>query len=116
VSEKVETPKVKSSVRREAAGAKAHETGEPSLTFDRSESKSFEVRCWRAAASPAQLDIFAPHNRRVRTLKSEAGAAGWIKLPWDGKDESGKKVPTGLYFLRPSQEFEQSVRDIWVKG
>jgi uncharacterized iron-regulated membrane protein len=118
-AQKVAAAKAKPSARRESAGAKASasaETGAPSLTFDRGQKGAFEVRCWRSAANPAQLDVFAPRNRLVRTLKSEAGAAGWVKLEWDGKDTDGKKVPVGLYFLRPSQENEQSIRDIWVKG
>lgn len=109
----------KQGIHRSAADAPqqaAPETGAPSLTFDRGQSQAFEVRCWRSADSPAQLDVFAPRNRLVRSLKSEAGAAGMVKLKWDGKDEAGKKVPVGLYFLRPSQEGEQSIRDIWVKG
>lgn len=101
---------------RESAGEMRAplETGAPSLTFDRAQGP-LSVRCWRTEGGMASLDIFAPKNRAVRSLKSEAGPAGLVELSWDGKDAAGKKVPTGLYFLRPTQKDEQSIRDVWVK-
>lgn len=109
-------------MRRETAGsapaakAEASETGAPSLTYDRSLGQPLSVRAWRSEGGIATLDVFAPKNRLVRSIKSDAGKAGLVELKWDGKDEQGKKVPVGLYFLRPSQKEEQSIRDVWVKG
>lgn len=110
-------------VRRATAGDAAPvpanpsaEAGAPSLTFDRSLGQALSVRCWRADGASATLDVFAPKNRKVRSLKSEAGKAGMVEVSWDGKDEQGQKVPAGLYFLRPSQKDAQSIRDVWVKG
>ncbi len=110
-------------VRRATAGDAAPvaanppaEAGAPSLTFDRSLGQALSVRCWRADGASGTLDVFAPKNRKVRSLKSEAGKAGMVELNWDGKDEQGQKVPAGLYFLRPSQKDAQSIRDVWVKG
>lgn len=105
-------PPAQPTARREAAG----ETGEPSLTFDRGEQDALSVRCWRPADGQARLDIFGPRNQRVRTLTSESGEAGWQSLRWDGKDEQGRPVPVGLYFVRPSAQDLQQVRDVWVKG
>lgn len=105
-------PKPEASIRREAAG----EVGEPSLTFDRSDGGTLSVRCWRPANGRAQLDVFGPRNTKVRSLQSPDGAAGWQTLEWDGKDESGKKVKGGLYYLRPSADGLQQIRDLWVKG
>lgn len=108
------------SAHRETAGAKtkaaAPETGAPSLVFDRSSGQPLSVRCWRGEGGSAALEVFAPKNRLVRSLKSEPGKAGQVELKWDGKDEQGRQVPVGLYFLRPSQKEEQSIRDVWVKG
>lgn len=102
-----------------AAGAHrapADEIGAPSLEFDRSKQDALVVRAWRPEGGKAQLDVFGPRNRRVRSLTSESGAAGWQKLPWDGKDGNGKSVPAGLYYLRPSGQGLQELRDVWVKG
>ena len=107
-------PKPKATAHREAAGS--GEVGAPSLTFDRSAGKSIRVHCWRATDGVAQLDVFGPRNRIVHSVKSAAGAQGWVDLEWDGKDTAGRKVPEGLYFLRPSAKEEQSIRDVWVKG
>jgi hypothetical protein len=105
-------PKPAAGAHRATAG----ETGEPSLEFDRSKKDALVVRAWRPEGGKAQLDVFGPRNQRVRTLSSESGAAGWQSLPWDGKDANGKSVPAGLYYLRPSGNGLQQVRDVWVKG
>lgn len=97
------------------ASAGNGETGQPSLTFDRSLKQPLSVRCWRTEGGMAQLDIFASRNRLVRSIKSPAGKLGLVELSWDGKNSDGKKVETGLYFLRPTQKDEQSIRDVWVK-
>lgn len=101
-------------IRRESAG----EIGEPSLTFDRSDGGKLSVRCWRPANGMAQLDVFGPRNQKIVSLQSEAGDAGWKSLSWDGKDAQGKKVPEGLYYIRPSASAQslQQIRDVWVKG
>lgn len=96
--------------------AAAAEPDGASYTFDRSTSEAFSSRCWRPAQGQATLEVFGPKNKKVRTLSTEAGPAGWKTLRWDGKDEAGAKVPGGLYYLRPSQPEEQLVRDLWVKG
>jgi hypothetical protein len=105
---KVPAPAAKALARHESAAS-------PAPTFVRGKKGRFSLRCWRSAASPAQLDIFGRRNRRVRSLKSEGGAAGWVQLEWDGKDEAGKKVPEGLYFLRSTQENELSVLELRVE-
>lgn len=101
-------------IRRESAG----EIGDPSLTFDRSDGGKLSVRCWRPANGMAHLDVFGPRNQKIVSLQSEAGDAGWKSLSWDGKDAQGKKVPEGLYYIRPSASSEalQQIRDVWVKG
>lgn len=72
------------------------------------------ARAWRAEGQAAELSVFGPKNKKVRTLRSEAGAEGWVKMQWDGKDEAGVKVPKGLYYLRPSAKGEQTVLEAWV--
>jgi hypothetical protein len=110
--ERTAAPTAQPSARRATAG----EVGAPSLSFDRSTGQPMRVRCWRPEGGQAQLDVFGPRNQRVRSLKSEAGAAGWQSLEWDGKDEQGQAVPAGLYYLRPSSQGVQQVRDVWVEG
>ncbi len=48
---------------------------------------------------PPRLHIVSPSGRIVRDLNADAGSAGpgWL---WDGRDEAGRAVPPGIYFLR----------------
>jgi subtilisin family serine protease len=52
-----------------------------------------------AARAPAELAVFDVGGRRIRTLwAGEAVARG--RAAWDGRDENGRLVPTGIYFAR----------------
>jgi len=47
------------------------------------------------------LDIFCPSGRRV--IKLLAGIpfnAGRHSVTWDGRDEAGRELPSGMYFAR----------------
>ncbi len=102
----------RTSAHRGTAGA---EKGAPSMTYDPRLGKPLTLRCWRSEGASAQLDVFGPRNKAIRSIKSVSGAAGWVDLEWDGRDSTASKVPGGLYFLRPSQKAEQSILDVWVK-
>ncbi len=45
------------------------------------------------------LDIFTPDGRRVRTLVQEFREAGSSSCTWDGRDEQGQDLPSGVYLL-----------------
>ncbi|MDM7916059.1 MAG: FlgD immunoglobulin-like domain containing protein [Candidatus Eisenbacteria bacterium] len=46
---------------------------------------------------PFALEIFDLRGRRVRSLPLAAGAA---EAEWDGRDDAGRRLPPGTYFLR----------------
>ena len=50
------------------------------------------------AAGDARLALHDLAGRRVRTLLDARVAAGPQELPWDGRDETGRLVASGLYF------------------
>jgi len=51
-------------------------------------------------AGPVTIDAFDASGRRVaRVLEGEA-AAGPSTVTWDGRDDAGRALPRGLYFLR----------------
>ena len=52
------------------------------------------------APAEARVDLFDLSGRRVRNLANRALPAGITVLRWDGRDESGRAVPRGLYFAR----------------
>jgi FlgD Ig-like domain/Divergent InlB B-repeat domain len=50
-----------------------------------------------------RLDVYDVTGRVVRRLLREASAAGGLRaITWDGKDEAGRDVAAGAYFVRMS--------------
>jgi hypothetical protein len=47
-----------------------------------------------------RLALFDQQGRRVRTLARGSWPAGEHRVTWDGRDESGREVASGLYFAR----------------
>ncbi len=55
---------------------------------------------WELASSrPVTVDVITVAGRRVRTLRTDA-AAGRGGLDWDGHDDGGHPVASGVYLLR----------------
>lgn len=50
--------------------------------------------------SPVTLRVFSLDGRMVRTLANRTQSAGRHEAVWDGTDESGNRVASGLYFYR----------------
>jgi len=48
----------------------------------------------------ATLEIFDLKGQRVRVVIDEVQSAGEHTLFWDGKDEKGNVLSSGLYFYR----------------
>lgn len=51
-------------------------------------------------AAPVRLAIFDLRGARVRTLIDEALPAGPHVRTWDGRDDAGQGVASGVYFIR----------------
>lgn len=47
-----------------------------------------------------QLTIYNTIGQEIRTLVTENKDAGFYKILWDGRDNSGKKVGTGIYLYQ----------------
>jgi hypothetical protein len=57
---------------------------------------------WTAVGDEAvTLQVFDVRGRLVRTLAREA-TGGTAGLAWDGTDSGGRRLPSGVYFLRAS--------------
>jgi uncharacterized membrane protein len=52
----------------------------------------------------AQLEIFDTAGRRVRTLHSGVLSAGRHEFVWNGRDEQGMRVSSGVYYSRMSDD------------
>jgi hypothetical protein len=51
---------------------------------------------------PAQveLSVYSLNGRKVRTLENRKLDAGRFDYRWDGRDDAGRPLPSGLYFIR----------------
>jgi flagellar hook assembly protein FlgD len=64
----------------------------------------------RGAASPVTLSVYNSAGQRVATLVASELAAGQYTATWDGRDDAGQAVASGVYVYRLNvgQEFVQS--------
>ena len=51
-------------------------------------------------AQRVRLTIYDMLGRKVRTLVDEDQPPGLYQITWDGRDESGREVASGIYFYR----------------
>jgi hypothetical protein len=61
-----------------------------------------------------RVGVFDVHGRRVRALADRSFAAGRHPLTWDGRDESGRPVANGTYFVRVECGRGQHARSVTV--
>jgi hypothetical protein len=74
---------------------------------------------WSAAESEEgqarAIEVFDVSGRRLRRLRLGAGGAGESR--WDGRDESGHRLPAGLYFARlTSGSLRAQARVVLIPG
>lgn len=80
--------------------------------FNPTTTITFELR----RETPVRLQIFDASGRPVRTLLDDAPGPGTHEVVWDGRDDSGRSVVSGVYFFRAKAGGEsQSRRMILVK-
>jgi len=47
-----------------------------------------------------EISIFDVSGRRIATLVDGNGAPGIYRSTWDGRNENGQRVASGIYFCR----------------
>ena len=65
-----------------------------------------------AVAGAVALDIYDLKGARVRRLVAENRSAGRHTVVWDGLDESGQRVASGVYLARLQAEARQDYRKL----
>jgi hypothetical protein len=53
-------------------------------------------------AGPVAVSVYDPAGRRVREIFRGSLAAGSYSMPWNGRDDGGAGLRSGVYFLRVS--------------
>jgi len=63
-----------------------------------------ETSIWLAgdAGAPADVSIYTIHGRLVRELSAGPAEGAFAAARWDGRDESGRIAPPGVYLYRAS--------------
>jgi len=56
------------------------------------------------------IEIFNIKGEKVKTLASGAKAAGSYSIIWDGSDDSGRKVASGVYFYKMTSEHQKIIK------
>jgi hypothetical protein len=77
------------------SGAKSRSAGNPetNITF------------YLPRNTPALLQIFNPAGQLIKTLINARQSAGHHRISWDGTNEAGQRVSSGIYFYRLETDF-----------
>ena len=58
------------------------------------------IRYALPAAGPVHLAVYALNGQQVRTLVQGVETSGWHVVRWDGRDDVGRAVASGVYLYR----------------
>jgi len=61
---------------------------------------AFRIPADAGAAVRTDLSIYDVNGRRVRTLAADRRSPGEYEVTWDGRDDGGRRVASGVYFYR----------------
>jgi hypothetical protein len=60
-----------------------------------------EIALWLPGVKgEISLEVYDSAGRRVRHLYGGDFPGGWLRLPWDGRDEAGDPAAPGIYHAR----------------
>ena len=100
----------------ELAESRVPGTFELSQNYPNPFNPSTEIRFSLARASDVRLDIYDIMGRVVATLIQEPMTAGYHKVTWEGKDNVGQRVTSGVYFYRiTAGEFVATKKMVVIK-
>ncbi len=71
-----------------------------------------EIRFVLQRAGVASLALFDPSGRKVRVFRGAPIEAGERTVAWDGRDDAGRRLPSGVYLARLSVGGESSSRKV----
>ncbi len=67
-------------------------------------------------AGYVEVTVYNSMGKKIRTLVNTRQAPGHYKVKWDGRDEQGKLLPSGIYLYRlKTKNFQQTKKMILLK-
>jgi hypothetical protein len=79
--------------------------------FTGSTDISFSV----AGRIEADMTVYDPSGRSVRTLHNGVLETGKVTLTWDGRDNIGRRLPEGVYFVKLKTESFNAAKKVILK-
>ncbi len=76
------------------------------------EATAFEIGLPRKARM--DISVYDVTGRKVRSEMIPERAAGWIRVPFDGRDERGNRLASGVYFYKVLANGETATRKIVI--
>lgn len=74
------------------------------------------VRFHAPEAGPVELAVYDTRGRRVLLIADRVSEAGWVEMSWDGRDESGEAMASGIYFLQArTGDARETIRGMLLK-
>jgi len=58
------------------------------------------IKYFVAATEPVRLDIYSLSGQKIRTLVNRLQESGMYQIEWDGRNDDGATVSTGVYLTR----------------
>jgi hypothetical protein len=100
-----------------AAGDTPHASGSVlQQNFPNPFSPATQIRFQLSAASNAEIAVYDVKGRLVKTLASQVFDAGTHVLDWDGRDDSGNMLSSGIYFYKlTAGSFTETKRMVLVR-
>ena len=84
------------------------------MVGDNPASQASAVELATPLRTDVRVDVFDVRGRRVRALARREFAAGRTVLRWDGRDDLGRRVEAGIYFVRAAAGASTSATARWV--
>jgi hypothetical protein len=86
------------------------------LQFPNPFSPGSSIRLVIPAEQSLRLVVYDLRGRRVRSLAENSSASGSRSLTWDGRNEAGRRLPAGLYFLNLELGGQRTSRKLILLG
>lgn len=86
------------------------------LAVDAMPSRRFSITYFTPWLGNFQVSITSASGERVKTLVRETQLAGFYQVAWDGRDDAGRILPAGLYYLEIQSDNGLLTREIVLKN
>ena len=84
--------------------------------FNPSTTISYEVKADGAAVQQVSLNVYNIRGQLVRTLVNDQKTAGRYTIQWNGQDNNGSQLSSGVYFYRmQTGDFQQTRKMVLLK-